>query len=179
MDQSLIEFCLFERFQEGGEQEFALFYNYFVPKLKDYAIRKLNSIDEAHDLVQDLFVSLWEKREKITINKSVSSFMITSLNRRILNLHRSNNYESFYKKEQLHQENEACSNCLSKLQMQDIQIVVDQVLNNMPVKVKKIYKLSRQEYLSNKEIADVMHLSEQTVKNQLSSAIKVLKMKLK
>lgn len=169
-DQELVA-----EFRLGNEKAFSLLYRQYVPMLIDYASTRLESLDEANDMIHDLFVQLWETREQLEIKHSFKAFLFFCLKRRILNHYRKNNNKQLYA-EQLQVLAQSFSHSPETyLEVKELQNMVENTLLEMTAKVREIYLLSREEHLSNKEIAERLHISEQTVKNQLSTAITILR----
>ncbi|MCS4226988.1 RNA polymerase sigma-70 factor [Sphingobacterium sp. BIGb0165] len=178
MNASTNDISLFHAFKAGNDDAFSKIYQLYAEPLIDYASRKVKSMDEARDLIQDLFIYLWEKRTDLNINQSLRAYLFRSLNRRILNYYRRNNTREEYASYLLKMEH-AVSNPDHSVELKDLQHNIQFAISKMPNKVREIYRLSREEYMSIKEIAQHLNLSEQTVKNQLTSALSIMKQILK
>ncbi len=179
MTDSAEDIELFNAFRRGDDAAFALLYQQYAPVLVDYAAKRLTSLDEAQDLIQDLFVYIWERRSALDINQSVKAYLFLGLNRRIINHYRKDAYRSRYADQLKAMEERFFFGPDAFLEAKEMQRIVSDTLDGMPKKVQEIYRLSREEHLSNAEIAKRLGISEQTVKNQLSTAVTLLRKRLK
>lgn len=153
-----------------------LFRDLFKP-LTLFAFKYVNDIDDAKSIVHDVFMKLWEKKDEINLDKSVKSYLYTSVNNRSLNFIRDN--KKFIREEliidQLH-DNVENTNDLS---IEDIQKKVSETLENLSPKVKETFLLSRYKGLKYKEIAEKMGVSVKTVETHISTALRSLRYNLK
>lgn len=144
-----------------------------------YSVNKLKSEDEAKDIVQDVFVKLWEKRKTIVIKESVEAYLQTIAKYEILdkiskNLRHEatkNHYSKYVLPEFIE--------LFDPVQLQELELAIDKAVNDLPPQLKEVHRLSKKENLSIKEIASRLNTSEQTVKNQLTTSTKRLRISLK
>lgn len=175
MDSCATDILLFNDFKRGDDKAFAQLYHLYADRLLSYASGKLESLDDAHDIIHDLFVYIWENRAHIEIKKSFSGYLFLALNRRILNHYRKNSYKTIYAEQLKRMEEQYFFGPDSYVEAKDVQHMVDVAIGEMPNKVREIYLLSREAHLSNTDIAQKLNISEQTVKNQLSTAMSILR----
>jgi len=162
--------------EKDDKQAFELLYNKYWDELYKVALVKLHDDEQAGDIVQDLFVAIWVKRGELNINTNVDLYLFRALKNRITN---------FYKRKYLAEDKlnqlaknlpgstapEAESNCSYK----EVESIINEELERMPDKMKEVFLLSRDEQLSSKKISEMLSLSDQTVRNQISKAIKRIK----
>jgi RNA polymerase sigma-70 factor (family 1) len=148
-------------------------------RLYAIACAQLGDEQEAKDCVQDLFVSLWTKRNSMTLPLSVPAYLHTSIKNSTLNrLHARVLMEQ-------HQFNyvdriKTISNFDSnKLEQEELASIIQEEIEKMPDQMRRIYLLSRENNMSGQEIADLLELSPQTVRNQISMSISRLKTRIK
>jgi len=154
-----------------------LFKTYFKP-LTAFAFKFINDTDEAKNIVHDVFVKLWEKKDEIDMSKSVKSYLYTSVNNRSLNYIRD--HKKFNKNEGvLENQDDLNPNIEDELAGVDVQKRIDMTLNHLNPKVKRIFEMSRYEGMKYKEIAEEMSLSVKTVETHMSAALKALRENLK
>jgi RNA polymerase sigma-70 factor (family 1) len=169
-DQELIR-----QIKQGDRAAFSEVYKRYAESLAGFATSKLYDLDDARDVLHDLFVKLWEDRYTITINDNLRSFLFAAIRYKIIDKIRRNvTRQEYYLLLQALEEPQA-NGVEQQLDTKELQRIVDQSLEQLPVKTKLIYQLSRNEYLSITEIAQRLNLSEQTVKNRLSIALKHLR----
>ncbi|HLR38355.1 MAG TPA: sigma-70 family RNA polymerase sigma factor [Chitinophagaceae bacterium] len=176
MEQTLhTEEILLQRFKKGEEEAFQEIYEKYVPELLSYAALKLSSLEEARDLVHDIFLSFYERRKKITIETSIKTYLFSALKYKIIDHIRKNiRKEQYYSllKELLPKTEKKVFN---DLVYKDLNAVLDKGITCLPKRLRETFILSRKEHLSISEIAARRNISEQTVKNQLTTAMKRLR----
>lgn len=134
-------------------------------------------MDIAREIVQDLFVKLYEKRQSISIDVSVKSYLYRSVYNSCINyLNQRNMHEKHIKNISL--EKEVDTNPENEIMVVDLQRKIYEIIENLPVKCRKIFKMNRFEGFKNEEIAQMLNLSKRTVETQISKALKILKNKL-
>ena len=143
-----------------------------------HAFRLLSKDDEAYDVVQDIFLHLWQKRNELTINSSLSAYLFTAVKNRIFKL--------FAHKEVVIRYTQS----ISAFMVEGYNIVEDDILekelsdliqkeiNALPSRMREVFLLNKTEELSYKEIAQRLNISDQTAKQQVYKAIKILKPKI-
>lgn len=169
---------LLQRLSEGEEQAFKELYEKYSPSLISFAAARLVSLEEAHDIIHDLFVHLWQDRENINIRISFKAFLFAATRYRIIDHIRKNSSQKKYAEQisrmPVHIEEES----ENKLFEKELQEKLDEAINQLPPRIKEVFCLSRFEYLTTKEIAERLNISEQTVKNQLTTALGKLRVLL-
>lgn len=170
-----IDVDLVKRLQRNEEDALTIIYNKYweIMFLAAYNLVKDRSVCE--DIVQEVFISLWQRREKLQIKASLKSYLYTSTVYKV--------YDHFNKNKKMLQEGlfegfenkiEA-SNPETKLMHQELLSYLDSIVDALPDKCKEVYKLSRENMLSNKEIAEQLGISQRTVEGHISKALKIIK----
>lgn len=137
------------------------------------AIKISDDRDTCLDIVQDVFVWLWENRGKIA-PVCLRSYLCTAVKFKMLNVIRRGKMNAkavaFYK-EVYH------SDCVieDNLEVKELKRLIDDFVDKLPPQAGKIFRLSRNERLSHKEIALQLNLSEKTVRNQINLTLKKLR----
>ncbi len=167
-----------EQFRNGSEAAFEQVFRAYYKALASYARTILKDLDDAEDMVQQVFISLWEKRAAIEVHTSLKSFLYRAVHNACLNRLKQRAVRSNYAREtvQLHQENLATDD---KLQQKELQVKIEAALDTLPEQCAKIFKMSRFERLKYQEIADELGLSVKTVENQMGKALKLMREQLK
>ena len=164
--------------KQGRREGFNEIYERYWLKLYIAAVKRLKSKDDAKDIVQDFFISFWMKRDSLTISSSLSSYLFAAIKYKVINQIQSNIVKRNYLNslnESLTDYDNSTNETLSK---NDLEVFIDLKVAHLSPKVKEVFELSRKENLSINEIAAKLHTSDQTVKNQLSKALKILKVHL-
>ncbi|WP_313157400.1 RNA polymerase sigma factor [Sphingobacterium multivorum] len=146
--------------------------------LLSHALRKLVSKEDAQDLTQDLFMNLWNKRAQIIIEGKVINFLFVSLRNSIINHYvktkKQNERQELFYYFKAHFE----ATTERTIHKNELEKIIQNEIDALPLKMKQIYLLSRHHELTHKEIANLMSISELTVKKQVANALKILKKKI-
>lgn len=157
---------------------FTEIYERHSENLMDFASSKLDDLDEAGDIIHDVFVKLWVERKQLKINRNLKAYLFTMVRYRIIDKMRRNVTHEDYKSLVIALQRTTGSEIEQHLAAKEIKQTVDMALEKLSPRVREIYKLSREEELSISEIATQLQLSEQTVKNQLTAALRHLRQAL-
>ena len=151
-------------------------YKQYWSKLYVYAFNVLREREICEDIVQEIFVDLWIKRNDIQIT-NLDSYLYQSVKYQIFNHFR----RSKYKKQLLEKLNEV--NRKYKIdesyEKKELKVHIKDAISKLPEQRRLIFQMSRYEGLSNKEISDNLNISLQTVKNQISESLKFIRKSLK
>lgn len=162
----------------GNERAYTEIYSRYWKTVYSMAYNRLRSMEVAQDLVHDVFASLWINREKVDI-ENLKSYLAVSIKYRIIEWIRrekiASSYELFVPAEYLGSFNDASDT----LHFKNILKLMEQEVENLPERCKLIFKYSRSENKSAKEIAIELNLSQSTVENQLNKALGRLRIALK
>lgn len=163
---------------KGHDLAFKEIYQRYNSVLYLYAYRKLQDKEESKDIVQEVFIALWNNREEFVIKTFLAGYLYKAVLNRVLNVFKHKNitqqYANLYKAEIDIDQNETDFLIREK----QISELIEQEIANMPPRMKEIYELKRKAYLSTKEIAEQLNLSEFTVSTQLKRALKHLRGRL-
>lgn len=151
-----------------------VFRNEYQP-LCFYAIKFVKDLDTAREVVQESFLQLWEKRETIEPEKSVRSYLYSSVHNRCLNHLRNNSKFSvdLLETESLNVTSVAESH--HRLETGELQARIDAAIDKMPEKCREIFVMNRFENLKYNEIAQKLSLSVKTVEAQMSKALQIMR----
>ncbi|TDQ08658.1 RNA polymerase sigma factor [Pedobacter metabolipauper] len=175
---SLTDLQLADLLQEDDQTAFAEIYNRYAERLTGFASSKLYNLDDARDIIHDVFVRLWEERKQLTINRNLEAYLFTIVRYRIVDKIRKNITREDYMEMVLALQTSPGSDVEQQIAAKELKQQIDGALDKLSPRVKEIYHLSREENLSISEIAVKLDLSEQTVKNQLTFALKHLRTSL-
>jgi RNA polymerase sigma-70 factor (family 1) len=167
---------LLTRFRVGDEEAYAEIYRRYIIALVRFAESKLFNLEEARDLIQDLFMHLWRDREVLRIDINLKSWLFANARHRIIDHIRKNVVREGYC-EKLKTLSPAFHSLEEELNARELQARINNKLEELPEKTQKIYH-NRENGKTVRQIAEELNLSDQTVKNQLSIAMKHLKSSL-
>jgi RNA polymerase sigma-70 factor (ECF subfamily) len=154
-----------------------LFKSYYKP-LCAFANRYLQEPEEAEEIVQQTFVSLWEKRSDMTINTSVKSYLYRSVHNASLNRIRHNKTRQLHAAEQLSVSKDSVSG-EDSFHLNELQTEISRAIETLPEQCRIVFKLSRYENLKYAEIAKQLGISIKTVEAQMGKALRVLREQLR
>lgn len=154
-----------------------LFREYFSP-LCAFARKFVYDTDTAKEIVHDVFLNLWEKKDQLDSEKSIKSYLFTSVNNRCLNYIRDNKKfdHSELSIEMLEKQGDIDSS--DKMVEAETEIRIKKALDKLPEKCREVFELSRFEELKYSEIADKLGIAIKTVEAQMSKALKILREEL-
>jgi len=162
---------------QEGIKDLKKIYESHYNELVRFAFKHLNNVHLAEDVVQDVFITLWEKRDSIDINKSVKSYMFTSVRNHSINYLRSKYKRTIFIELSdfvLHGENETDNDLISS----DLTSLIERSIERLPNKCKIIFLLSRNFGMTYDEIASHLNLSKRTVHTQIGIALKKIRKQL-
>jgi RNA polymerase sigma-70 factor (ECF subfamily) len=163
----------------GNRAAFNEIYNRYSGLLYVYAFRITNGEEEdAKDMVQELFISLWDKRGQVIFTSSLSSYLYTAVRYRFLKLVAHRKVRAGYAEDFLKVMEEGVAATDLYILEKELMREVEQHVDALPEKMARIFRMSRFEFKSTEEIAAEMNLSEKTVRNLMSSAVKTLRLKV-
>lgn len=172
---------------ETRKLNFSRIYSLYFPKLVRFACEYVVSSEDAENIVQDLFLFLWEHPELTQTLNNINAYLFTLIKNRcidflrhkVLTDNRKDSIDNVQNKElqlKMYALQQFDENLLS---INDIETLLNNAINNLPEKCREIFILSRMNGLKHKDIAEKMDLSVNTVENHIALAIKKLKIGLK
>lgn len=154
-------------------------FGYYYPRLFHFSKSILKIETEIDDILQEVFVKLWLNRQKIGNVETFNSYIFTITKNEVLNSIRSNLRNNSFKNELFQRSIAEEFQIQSQLEFKEVKSGIDKVVSQFPEKRRQIFILSRTEGLSNKEIAQQLNISEKTVEDHITHAIKKIKISLK
>jgi RNA polymerase sigma-70 factor, ECF subfamily len=172
---------LFEEIQNENNNAFELLYKRLFPRLKDFAYRVVKDEDIAKDIVQDVFIKLWEKKKEIKLI-NIEAFIFKVLRNQCIS-HIKNlkivenvkvNLSSLSHAEELYRI-DFIKNEPYLLVEKELQLEVEKVMNSLPEQCKNVFQLSRIDGLKNREIAERLGINIKNVERHITRALKTFK----
>ena len=154
-------------------------FNYYYPRLYNFSRSFLKIEDGIDDILQEVFVKIWQNRESIKNTATFNSYIFTITRNLLLNELRSRLNKQNTKEEISKLSVAPEYSLMEQIEYTDLKEKVDHVVNELPQRQKEIFVLSRTEGLSHKEIAEKLKISTKTVEYHISLAVRFLKDKLK
>jgi len=167
---------LLHEIADGSQEAFKLFYRRYWKEMFVAATNALRNKQDAADVVQDIFLSIWNRRNELDITGSVAAYLHSSVRYKCIHYIEKNITRHDYL---VHLADVAVSfshpNAEINLQLKELEQTIRKSIDRMPPKMQKAYKLSRQEHLSYKEISNSMSISVETVKKHIQHALHLIR----
>ncbi|MCD4696486.1 MAG: RNA polymerase sigma-70 factor [Bacteroidales bacterium] len=170
------ELIQFKKIKAGDIKSFeGLFEQYYQP-LCNFAYLFLKNEEQAEEVVSSVFVNIWIKRKKINIHTSLKSFLYKSTRNAVVSLIRKNKHEFVYDlSEHVKMDNITPETLLLNKELED---VINNLLGKLPKVAGLVFRMKRIDGLKYKEIAEALDISEKTVENHITNAIKKINLLL-
>lgn len=159
----------------GDAEAFKEIYERYWDRMAQYVIKVIKDSPETQDIIQEIFISIWRRRATIEIKGELLAYLLKSARNLSLryiekNLNKQDFYQSF---------NAGLSNTtvngLTSIEVKELETEINKAIQSLPVKMQEIFRLSRFENLSYKEIAERLNIADTTVKKQISNALKIVR----
>ncbi len=165
--------------KEGNNFAYTEIYKRYNRLLFLHAFKRLNDEALSKDVVHDVFINLWLKKENLELNGSLRAYLYTSIRNRIFNLISRQKLESAYIAQfQKFSEASGVVTADYDVRYNQFMAIIEKEIEALPPRMKAVFRLSRDEQLSYKQIAEKLNISEETVKDHVKKALRVLKGKL-
>lgn len=153
---------------EGNKSAFKVLFNKYYKQLVGFSVYRTSDVDVSKDLVQDLFIRVWNLRDTLNPHKSIRTYLYKAVLNQI-----KNHYKKYSKKVLLN------DYVLPQIKSdQDSEIDFATAINELPEKIKIVIMLSRIEGFKYSEIAEICNISVKAVEKRVSKALKFLRIRL-
>lgn len=170
---------LIESLRKGDVDAFNMVYKKYAQKLYAFSLKYLKSVEEAEELVQSVFLKLWENQQNLKKETSFKSYLFTIAYNEICNLFRQRKYQQEYASEAKVAHPEFSDTPDNQINYSSILQQVEIIIAKLPDKQRTVFIKSRIEGKPTKEIASELGLSPGTVDNYISEALKLIRKNLK
>jgi RNA polymerase sigma-70 factor (family 1) len=164
--------------KEGDHRAYTEIYHRFKAPLYIHAYNKIRNTEEAKDLVQELFVSLWNNRQTLNLGNHLSSYLYTAVRNRVFRAISRLGLEYAYISSLQDSINQGTCITDHRVRENQLQEMINREIDALPPKMREIFLLSRRNNLTHSEIAEKLGIAEPTVKKQVNNALKTLRVKL-
>ena len=162
---------------QDDEKAFAEIYERYWRPLHQQAVRKLGRAEDAEEVVQDLFVTLWNKRRSASIQQ-LDAYLFSGLKYKIIDCIRAQLVRKAYAAAAPHRPAPSC--CTEEtLAAADLSLALDASVRGLPSHSQEVFRLSRVEHQSVPEIAARLQVSPKTVEYHLSRSLRLLRKHLR
>ena len=168
---------LFTWVKQSDVKAFRELYNRYWSLLVSLAYKRLHSKEKGEDIVQNIFIDLYNRRAAIELTTSLKAYLYQALRFKVLNEHRSELIRNKYQK--IHFFSHHCKIDFSiPLERKELETKINIILLGLPEKCQQVFLLSRKENLSNKDISVVLNITISTVEKHISRALHILRIQM-
>jgi len=160
---------------EGDEKAFRQLFEHYWKTIYGVAFAFTKSPQLAEELTQDIFLKIWVKKEMLLSIKKIDSYLYVIAKNHIFNELRKRIKEVEFKEYLQNYFKEIQSNPEQQLIFQESEMLLKRAVNDLPQQQQIIYRLSREEGLSQEEIAEKLNISKHTVKSHMNKALRSIR----
>ncbi|MFY7910107.1 MAG: RNA polymerase sigma-70 factor, partial [Emticicia sp.] len=164
--------------REGNERIFEETFRKYYQSLCNYANSILKEMDEAEEVVQNLFLSIWEKRSDLEISISLKSYLYRAVHNHCLNRIKHLKVREEYQQYAVNFYDASYESVSQTVMKNELETKIEEAIKKLPEQCRLIFQMSRFEELKYHEIAEQLELSPKTVENQIGKALKILRVEL-
>jgi RNA polymerase sigma-70 factor (family 1) len=161
--------------RSGQESGFTEIYNRYWKTLLVIAANKTGDLDEAEEIVQDIFVSLWNRKSELQLTSHLKNYLAVSVKYRVIKWLAKRNLKSRIVGDHTGHYNLIDDSTQEWLEFEELQQRLSELVAGLPEKCRLVYQLSRESGYSQKQIAEELGISEKTVEAHLGKALKSLR----
>ncbi|GHE29819.1 RNA polymerase sigma factor [Sphingobacterium griseoflavum] len=175
-----LDMIFWQRITQGDYQAFNAIYDRYWNILLAIALKKVGDKELAMDIVQDLFIDIWQKRHSIQVQTSLRSYLTSALYFKVfMHFRRQGVQQKHIDQYHLLLETQECGEHFTSARYEEsyetLLHAIQQSVHDMPQRMKEVFQLKYYRSLNNQEIAENLGLSTQTVKNQLSKGLQQIR----
>ncbi|MFQ9745680.1 MAG: RNA polymerase sigma-70 factor [Alistipes finegoldii] len=174
MDKQPDELIL-QSLRQGSYDAFDALYMRYAPHVEAFAFCMLKNRSEAEDLAHDIFLKIWETRESIGRIKSFRSYLFRMTKNAVFDIFEHKSVQTRYEQRLLHVEDLLTDDISTKVATEDLLMIIDMAVEQMPEQRQRVFRLSRYEGLSHQQIAQKLGVTPKTVEYHIRTALAELK----
>ncbi|RNL51178.1 RNA polymerase sigma factor [Pedobacter jejuensis] len=167
-----------ELLKSGDQDAYIEIYERYKSLLQQHALRKLGDMDEVEDLIQELFIYIWDKRNTLSITSGLSAYLFTAVRNRVFNVYAKKKREANYLTSLQEFINEGAYTTDLILREKEFRELIEKEIAALPARMREVFLLSRDGFLTHKQIAAKLGTSDLTVTTQIRNALKILRLRL-
>jgi RNA polymerase sigma-70 factor (ECF subfamily) len=176
--QSLLDSRLAALLKDGDALAYTEIFERYKILLYKHAFRMLEDQEDSNDVIQDVFLALWQKRDTLTIKTSLAAYLYQSVRNRIFDRITHQKVIARYLSSIRDFIEAGQYTTQEQLRAKELAAIIETEIAALPRKMREVFELSRNEELSYKDIARKLNISDKTVKQQVYHAVKILRLKV-
>lgn len=163
----------------GDKNAFESVFKKYYKHLCAYANQIVADLDISEEIVQEMFFQLWQKRDSLSIETSLKSYLFRAIHNNCLNYIKHNKVKQAYSQQILYENNDSLDNHYLIDDSKELLGLIGKAVEKLPPERKKVFIMIRYEDRKYKEVAEILGISVKTVENQMGKAMKFLREELK
>lgn len=168
---------ILDRIKASDKAAFEILFRTYYSYLCNFAYTFLKDRDNSEEVVQDMFVAFWNKRDQIIIKSSSKSYLTQTIRNRCLNELKHQKVKNAYQSHQMTTGTDI-SEGSSLLEQEELALKIQEAINSLPGQQQRVFLLSREEGKKYKEIAEELGISVKTVENHMGKALELMRNQL-
>ncbi len=160
--------------REGSYTAFEMLYMHYAPHVEAFALRMLKNRTEAEDLTHDIFIKIWENKERMGEVRSFKDYLFRMTKNAIFNIFEHNTVTVRHR-QQLRVNDFVTDDVAAQISSRDLLMLVNLAVERMPKQRREVFRMSRYEGLSQQEIAERLEISPRTVEYHIRTAVAELR----
>lgn len=173
--KELLDTQLIHLLKQGDKAAFAEIYDRYAIMVYYKVNQMLKDEETSKDLIQDLFISIWDKADHIREEANLAGYLYIASKNRVLKLIQKGKTRDDYLTELGKYSSDISYETVHKLDEREMMLIILNEIAKLPPKMREVFQLSRLENLSHKEIAARLNISEATVRKQVQNSLGILK----
>lgn len=169
---------LMKEIKADNKFAFDMLYKRYSMKLYKFGYSILKSTEETENLMQDVFLNLWENRQRVEKDEFVKSYIFTIAHNSAVSILRKKSRESQYIEYLESLQDTNLGHCDLDIEYSELSKKLDDIINELPQRQKEVYLLHKSDGLKYYEIAEKLNISINTIENHMSCALKTIRLKL-
>lgn len=162
----------------GNEGSYRTLFDDYYISLTVYARKFLGDMDTAREIVQDVFVRIYESRQQLGKVDFLKAYLYTSVRNSCLNYLKSDKLHQQHREKLRTEQSTKTDDITGQIQESELEDHIFRIVAGLPDRCREIFRMSRVEGLNNDEIANLCKISKRTVETQISKALKALRLAL-
>lgn len=164
--------------RQGQESAFEQLFRTYYERLCRYADTLLKDADEAEEMVQTVFLTIWEKRADLDITTSFKSYLYRAVHNHCLNRIKHYGVRQNHREYSLYVQADGYDSVTEAIQASELEERIERAVSKLPEQCQVVFRMSRFEEMKYQEIADQLGLSVKTIENQIGKALRIMRQEL-
>ncbi|MCH2080891.1 MAG: RNA polymerase sigma-70 factor [Saprospiraceae bacterium] len=178
MQHKITDQELLHLFKTDGDQAMKLLFGNYYGFICNVIFKVLPDKVLVEDIAQEVFYEVWRRKDRLKISTTISAYLKRAAINRTLNYIRDQKIK-FDEEEKIDLAYSSAPKAQQQVEAKEMEQMINAAIDSLPERCRIVFALSRFEEMSYQEIADKLNISIKTVENQISKALKVLRIKLK